>query len=524
MSIAVTDLLLAVPHGRLQVDNWRIEPGQHWMIFSAYSRFGSLLGQLLSGERVPDSGSVTGIPQRVGVVSLASQQALLEEELAQEETDYIDQIDFGHTVEYLIADCCHSPEQLETLLTQLDLRHLRHSGFRQLSTGETRRLMLARALATEPELLVLDDPYDGLDAAHQAALSALLNTLSEQMTLVLISAREMHLPDCITHVAMFTEQTMNAQGSSKRAPASALSTVSLSEGMTVAEFSHHPVLRQLEALSTQRSDEVMALIRQRHQERQQVVTRDEPLVELRNGKVEYFDRQIFEAVNWRIEPGQHWQIRGPNGCGKSTLLALILGDHPQCYANDMSVLGYRRGSGESIWDIKRRIGVVSSALHLQYRVSCSALEVLLSGFFDSIGLYDSPSKKQIQQAHDWLAILAMSDDAHTGFRELDYGQQRLLLIGRALIKQPALLILDEPYQGLDFVNRKLVYQVLNMIAREQLSQLLYVSHHDEDRLPAIRNYVDFIVKAESSDSPQNGTDNEITGMKKSRYDVVISAV
>jgi molybdate transport system ATP-binding protein len=206
------------------------------------------------------------------------------------------------------------------------------------------------------------------------------------------------------------------------------------------------------------------------------------------------DAKIFSGVNWQIEQGQHWQVRGPNGCGKSTLLGLILGDHPQCYSNDVTVLGMKRGSGETIWDVKRHIGVVSSALHLQYRVNCTALEVLISGFYDSIGLYQQPSKKEILYAREWLQLLEMSQFEKVGFRNLDYGQQRLLLIGRALIKQPALLILDEPYQGLDFLNRKLVFRALNRIASANISQLLYVTHHQEDSLDAIHHFVDFVAQ------------------------------
>ncbi|MEF1290729.1 ATP-binding cassette domain-containing protein, partial [Vibrio sp. M260118] len=138
------------------------------------------------------------------------------------------------------------------------------------------------------------------------------------------------------------------------------------------------------------------------------------------------------------------------------------------------------------------IGMVSSALHLQYRVSCKAIEVILSGFYDSIGLYQQPSKKEIQVAREWLEILHMSDLANTSFRQLEYGQQRLLLIARAIVKQPALLILDEPYQGLDYLGRRLVKNTLELIAQENLSQLLYVSHYQKDKLESIRNEVEFI--------------------------------
>ncbi|MFV0573807.1 MAG: ATP-binding cassette domain-containing protein [Vibrio sp.] len=462
----------------LRVDNWTIEDNQHWAVFSTYSHCGSLLGQLIAGELDVEQGEIIGSPEKIGWVSLYQQQLLLEKELAEDDTDFMDQLDYGSSVEALISEVAASALEVEHLLELTDLAHLRQRGFRQLSTGETRRVMLARALAIKPQLLILDEPYAGLDISHQQQLSSLLETLSQSMQLLIITSREDEIPNCITHVAMFNEELDKAGNSIHN----------LSAQMTVQEWHEHPVMAQLTALSQQRSQEVLDLIKhQRYQAKY-----PDPLVELKNAKVEYTDALIFKEVNWRINNGQHWQVRGPNGCGKSTLLGLILGDHPQCYSNDITLFGKPRGSGETIWQVKEQIGIVSSALHLQYRVNCSALEVLLSGFFDSIGVYQKPSKKQFDLAKDWLAILHMSQFEKTSFKQLDYGQQRLLLIGRALIKQPVLLILDEPYQGLDFINRKLVMNTLNMVAEENLSQLLYVSHHLDDALPAIHNYVDFV--------------------------------
>lgn len=467
----------------LHVDDWTMEPKQHWVIFSTYSHCGSVLGRLLSGDIAVECNVISGLPKKIGWVSLYQQQLLLEKELADDDTDFIDRLDYGSSVETLVAEVCSERSQLENLLTLTDLTYLRQRGFRQLSTGETRRVMLARALAIEPELLILDEPYAGLDMAHQQQLSLLLETLSHTMQLLIITSREDEIPKCITHVAMFNADVDKSGNTIHR----------LSGSMTINEWHEHPVMAQLNALSQQRSQELLALIKhQRYQAKY-----PDPLVELKNGKVEYTDGLIFKGVNWRINNGEHWQVRGPNGCGKSTLLGLILGDHPQCYSNDITLFGKPRGSGETIWQVKEQIGIVSSALHLQYRVNCSALDVLLSGFFDSIGLYQKPSKKQVDSAKDWLSILHMSQFEKTSFKQLDYGQQRLLLIGRALIKQPVLLILDEPYQGLDFINRKLVMNTLNMIAEENLSQLLYVSHHSDDALPAIRNYVDFIGDAQA---------------------------
>ncbi|MGF1684137.1 ATP-binding cassette domain-containing protein [Photobacterium minamisatsumaniensis] len=477
MTISFTQLTYKNQATAFLIPQWQLLPNQHWAIFSSHGQAGSILVELMVGDIIADGGSVSGLPDNIGVVSLAHQQALLELEIDNDDTDFLDRIDAGTSVEQLVRECCINVDDLELVLAQTDLLALRHQGFRLLSTGETRRLMLARALVAKPQMLILDDPYSGLDIKHQQDLSELLDELSDSVQLLIVTSREDELPDCISHIALFDGGN-------------------LSQTMTYDEWLQHPVLQQLKAQSAERSEEVLTLIRKkRHQ-----AAMPDPLVELTNGKVEYIDKLIFQNVNWRVNNGEHWQVRGPNGCGKSTLLGLIFGDHPQCYSNDISIFGMQRGSGETVWDIKQHIGMVSSALHLQYRVSCSALDVVLSGFYDSIGLYQQPSQNEINQAKEWLAIFHMSDLASVSFRQLEYGQQRLLLIARALIKQPLLLILDEPYQGLDFLSRRLVYNALEMVAKENLSQLLYVSHHQEDALPSITNFVEFVPQGRGEDS------------------------
>ncbi|UJF23517.1 ATP-binding cassette domain-containing protein [Shewanella sp. OMA3-2] len=259
--------------------------------------------------------------------------------------------------------------------------------------------------------------------------------------------------------------------------------------MIKSEWDNHPLISQLTAQSGQQSEELLALIR-RHRHRP---TFANPVFQLNNGRVAYSDKVIFSGVNWRIDNGVHWQVKGPNGCGKSTLLGLIFGDHPQCYSNDIDIFGKKRGSGESIWEIKKHIGMVSSALHLQYRVNSSALDVIVSGFYDSIGLYQQPTTQQVAIATEWLAILHMGHLSKSSFRQLEYGQQRLLLIARAIVKQPTLLILDEPYQGLDYLGRRLIKNALELIAKEHLSQLLYVSHYQQDSLDSIEHYIEFVL-------------------------------
>ncbi|UTZ33336.1 molybdate ABC transporter ATP-binding protein ModF [Vibrio campbellii] len=452
----------------LSINDWRIETGESWGIFSSEGDIGSMLGDLLCGEIKPESGELNIDCYRMAQVSLSEQQRLLELEIEKDDTDFLDRIDQGSSVYRLIYEACKDEALTQTLIEDLDLSHLAESGFRVLSTGETRRVMLARALAVKPDLVLLDNPFTGLDVAHRESLATYLQTLSQSVQMLITFSRESDMPDWIERVALFNggklDSTMDRQS-----------------------WDQHPITAQIKAQSEKQSEEMMALIRQ-HQHSTHF---DNPIFELKNGKVEYTEKTIFTDLSWRIDKGQHWQVKGPNGCGKSTLLGLIFGDHPQCYSNDIHIFGKKRGSGETIWEIKQHIGMVSSALHLQYRVNCSALEVILSGFYDSIGLYSQPSKKEINIAKEWLTILHMAQNEKTSFKQLEYGQQRLLLIARAIVKQPTLLILDEPYQGLDYLGRVLVKNTLELIAKENLSQLLYVSHYQEDGLDSIQNYLEF---------------------------------
>ncbi|UMM05871.1 molybdate ABC transporter ATP-binding protein ModF [Vibrio campbellii] len=452
----------------LSINDWQIETGESWGIFSSEGDIGSMLGDLLCGEIKPESGELNIDGYRIAQVSLSEQQRLLELEIEKDDTDFLDRIDQGSSVYRLIYEACKDEVLTQALIEDLDLSHLAESGFRVLSTGETRRVMLARALAVKPDLVLLDNPFTGLDVAHRASLATYLQTLSQSVQMLVTFSRESDMPDWIERIALFNggklDSTMDRQS-----------------------WDQHPIIAQIKAQSEKQSEEMMALIRQ-HQHSTHF---DNPIFELKNGKVEYTEKTIFTDLNWRIDKGQHWQVKGPNGCGKSTLLGLIFGDHPQCYSNDIHIFGKKRGSGETIWEIKQHIGMVSSALHLQYRVNCSALEVILSGFYDSIGLYSQPSKKEINIAKEWLTILHMAQHEKTSFKQLEYGQQRLLLIARAIVKQPTLLILDEPYQGLDYLGRVLVKNTLELIAKENLSQLLYVSHYQEDGLDSIQNYLEF---------------------------------
>ncbi len=469
MTICFDNIIAKGSTSTLDIQHWHIDSGHTWGIFSAEGDIGSLLGDLLCGELLPTNGKLDFGRLKVAQVSLSEQQRLLDIELEKDDTDFLDRIDQGTTVYTLIFERCQNQTLTRKLIEELDLTHIQQSGFRVLSTGETRRVMLARALATQPDLVLLDNPFTGLDVSHRASLASYLHTLSQSVQMLITFSRESDMPEWIDRVALFNAGKLDST-------------------MDKQSWDEHPIIEQIKSQSEKQSEEMMNLIRQ-HQHSTHF---ENPIFELQNGHVEYTDKKIFTDLNWRIDKGQHWQVKGPNGCGKSTLLGMIFGDHPQCYSNDIHIFGKKRGTGETIWEIKQHIGMVSSALHLQYRVNCSALEVILSGFYDSIGLYHQPTRKEMDVAREWLEILHMSQYHKTSFRQLEYGQQRLLLIARAIVKQPTLLILDEPYQGLDFLGRRLVKNTLELIARENLSQLLYVSHYQEDRLEAIQNDLEFV--------------------------------
>ena len=180
---------------------------------------------------------------------------------------------------------------------------------------------------------------------------------------------------------------------------------------------------------------------------------DVPLVQLVGGRVRYGEQVVFERLDFSVAAGQHTLIEGPNGSGKSSLLEMITGDHPQAYSNDLHLFGRRRGSGETVWDIKKNVGVVSARLHRDYRVGGSVEEVLLSGLFDSIGVYQQPSPAIARGRRAWLEWLELGLAPSAAFRELSFGQQRLVLIARAAIKVPPLVVMDEPTAGLDADNR-----------------------------------------------------------------------
>ena len=201
---------------------------------------------------------------------------------------------------------------------------------------------------------------------------------------------------------------------------------------------------------------------------------------MKNVNVKYGERTVLSALCWTMKPGQNWAIVGPNGAGKTTLLSLICGDHPQAYANEIYLFGRRRGSGESIWDIKQNIGFISSEFQIGYRKQVRVLDVVVSGFFDTVGLYRQADSQKRKVARQWIALFGIERLSLMDFDRLSYGEQRMVLLARAVVKAPFLLILDEPCQGLDQANRKQMLKLFDLIGGTGRSHIIYVTHHPEE--------------------------------------------
>ena len=446
--------------------NWTIEPNQHWMISGANGSGKSALAAVLANAGTLLSGTLEGIPSKVGIVSFEAQAAMIEEELKKDDADIMDVIAIGTTVREVLAKDCSDQRLADELVEKFGLTPLLDRAFRKLSTGETRKMLLIRALIGSPDLLILDEPFDGLDVNTLPVLQDYLKTLVNKVPMILVLNRLDECPDFITDIAFLEKGELRQQLSRK-------------DDKAFAE------LEQLLHLKT--SDlEIPAV-----DPAQSLPTLDDskPLVQLQKVKIQYGDSIIFKDLDWTIEKNQHWQLSGPNGSGKTCLLSLITGDHPQCYVNDIFVFGFQRGSGESIWQIKQFIGYVSTALQWEYKVSVSVRNVIISGFYDSIGLYSKPTDNEVDIADQWLAVLGMANRADESFSKLSYGDQRLLLIARAMVKHPPLLILDEPCLGLDEMNRQLVLALIEKLCSGTQTSVLYVNHHPEDKITGIDNYI-----------------------------------
>lgn len=360
------------------------------------------------------------------------------------------------TVTEVLSEFTTDKTLLEQTLSLLQISHIADTRLIQLSNGEHKRFQLAEAVLQNAEWLLLDSPYTGLDIAARTMLNTLLDTLAARGIQYILVTADSDMPASVTHVAVL------GQGK-------------LSNMISRAAYVAQPTV-------TKYNDAVIDGFIASCKTIPPAYTYPDFSVAIRmvNTNVVYHNRTILNNINWEVKKGECWSVSGHNGSGKSTLLSLVNGDNPQAFANEIYLFDRRKGSGESIWDIKQKIGYVSPELHHYFDSSATAFEVVASGLFDTIGLFRQLSQQQRSIVEQWIAVLDLNNISQQYFRQLSNGQQRLVLLARALVKNPPMLILDEPCQGLDSETTARFITLVNTICVEMQKTLVYVSHYSAE--------------------------------------------
>jgi len=341
---------------------------------------------------------------------------------------------------------CEDPGLAFTLLESFRLGNLYESFVINLSNGEQRKLELVRALAEKPDLLVLDNAYTGLDSNARPQLTEMLETLiAGGQTIVMTGLEISDFPPSVNRFFV-----LNNEKSGKICPANEVKFEDL-----------HPIELQSETSGWK-------------------ISEYDELVYLEDVSLQYGDRRILNQISWTIKTGECWSLSGPNGSGKTSLINLIFGDNPKAYGCKIRLFGKQKGSGESIWDIKARIGFVSPELHQFLPQNQSVIDVICSGFSEAEGNFKNPSGYQQDVARRWLKSLNYGSVGNRLFGELSTSAQRIVLLLRTLVKNPPLLIFDEPFQGFDSVHVRLLKNLLNSIATESNCAMIFVTHIPEE--------------------------------------------
>ncbi len=305
-----------------------------------------------------------------------------------------------------------------------------------LSSGEHKRFQLIRAFLQEPDLMILDEPFTGMDTRSRQLLSELINEKAAAGMQFIVVCEPEQAPACIN------------------------TTLHLPRNGAVKEPQAFRLPAQLQPLPGH----------YRHH------------IEMKDAGISYGNRALLAAVNWTVLPGQAWWLQGANGSGKTTLLSLVTADNPKAYANNLSLFDRRRGTGESIWDIKRHIGFVSPELQWYFDNSMTVFQTVASGLYDTIGLFRQPDADEQETVLAWLEAFDLLPEQDQPLQVLSTSQQRMALLARAMVKNPPLLVLDEPCQGLSDRQQKAFTAVVDQLCADPNRSLVYVTHY-ENELP-----------------------------------------
>lgn len=504
----------------LESMNWEMKSGEAWLVIGPNGGGKADFIKALEGiyKFVPNSISsqnAESVPyyanyfsDSVEVVSLERAARLIEEERNLDESEFIEGgVDIGRIGRVFIAEgivgSIKKGAPIPEIAKQLDaypeiklcgVEKILDRGIKYMSTGEIRRTLLARALVSKKKLLILSDPFAGLDAESRGILLDFFNTIaSKQLNddkndstfprIILGMERYVEIPAAITNVVEFSDGKISFCG--KKEEFEKLVAERNLKNAGKREEERKAFRESVKKLASE-VDRVMGVD----------TSKEIPdnLISMNDVNVGWGDTRVLRNFNWNLNKGEHWLIRGPNGSGKTTFLELITGDNMQVFSNDIKLFGARRGSGETIWDIKHKLGIVSYRLHVEYRMlsGTSLREVIMSGFHDSIGLYEATGEVEREAADKWLALGGFAGRETEMFGNLSYGEQRAVLILRAAVKCPPVLILDEPCHGLDDQFRQKILDLLEIIAESGTTTLLHVTHEPSEVLVCEKHVLELL--------------------------------
>jgi molybdate transport system ATP-binding protein len=455
--VIIKDLTFSVDHQ----EQWAIvgpSGSGKTSILHALARKNFLTGSIIPGDALSHvSNRVVLVEQQHHFKNLSNTSSFYYQQRFNS-ADAEDAITVKEALMQAISDPGNGDEftsETDYVLDLLRLRDLLPVKLIQLSNGENKRLQIAKALLLHPAILMLDSPFTGLDVEARKVLETLLREIIKKGIHIILVSAPHQLPGFITHVLTLEKNGGYTIG-------------------TINEFQQ----------KLTRDDHPAVFMPDRHLLKELVssgVTGTfEYAVRMKQVKVEYNNRKILDNISWDVKKGECWSLSGPNGSGKSTLLSLINADNPQAYANQIYLFDRKRGTGETIWEIKKKIGFVSPELHLYFDATISGFEVVASGLFDTIGLFRQLNEAQSDLVLKWMSLLNISDTRNKLLSQLSNSAQRLVLLARALVKDPPMLILDEPCQGLDEDQVLLFRSIVDEICTLGGKTLIYVSHYPSE--------------------------------------------
>jgi molybdate transport system ATP-binding protein len=440
--------------------NWVIQPGENWLLRGGSGSGKTSLAKAIAGL-VKSQGTIQfNFNSQITLPAVAHYVASWYQfkDLEGQSNFYYQQrynkqaTETTATVKFELKDYGIQHQlvfaEAERLVAALGFSELINSTLIQLSSGEHKKLQLVKALWFKPQLLIMDQPYNGLDKLSREHLNTLLEEVTAAGTHLILISNEKDLPASINRFAEIKDGQLHETASDDF-----LAEAEEQNNLQIPEFLNEGPVSSAESI-----------------------------IKMINVNISYGDKEVLKNINWEVKAGEKWILQGHNGSGKSTLLSLITGDHPQAYANDFYLFGNKRGSGESIWDIKKRMGLISPELHWYFDPSATVRQSILSGFYDSSGLFCEPTYSQRSKADELIAYFGLGDYKDTLMNQLPLGKQRLALLGRTIIKNPELLILDEPCQGLDQQQTQYFNRMVDDLCKNGTT-LIYVGHF-EAQLPA----------------------------------------